>query len=125
MMPCSPAMTFCSMVGHASFHTAGPMGPSTMDRSNLWGFAGGVDTNERVYRIRETGLETLDVQLVRLLGAIHDDAEPSGRVLPHQLVDHAIGNDLIGDLDALQPARLRVERRLPQHLRHHLAEPLG
>ena len=34
MTPCSPAITFCSMVGHASFQTAGPMGPSMSDRSN-------------------------------------------------------------------------------------------
>src|SRR5688572_33228075 len=35
MIPCSPAMMFWSIVGHASFHTAGPMGPSTIDRSNV------------------------------------------------------------------------------------------
>src|SRR5690606_5626616 len=36
MMPCSPPMTFCSIVGHASRHTAGPSGPSTIARSNCW-----------------------------------------------------------------------------------------
>src|ERR1041385_3617286 len=35
MMPCSPAITFCSIVGHASFHTAEAIGPSTSDRSYL------------------------------------------------------------------------------------------
>src|SRR6185436_4954077 len=33
MMPCSPAMTFCSIVGHASVHTARAMGPSMSERS--------------------------------------------------------------------------------------------
>src|SRR6266540_7370135 len=33
MMPCSPAMMFCSIVGQASRQTAGPIGPSTMERS--------------------------------------------------------------------------------------------
>jgi hypothetical protein len=37
-MPCSPAMTFCSIVGQAIFQTAGPMGPSTRDLSNERGF---------------------------------------------------------------------------------------
>src|SRR5688500_4984229 len=49
MMPCSPAITFCSIVGHASFQTAGPMGPSTIDRSNLWGLAAGLVTRRGVY----------------------------------------------------------------------------
>src|SRR5436305_15273951 len=35
MMPCNPATTFCSIVGHARRHTAEPIGPSTMDRSNF------------------------------------------------------------------------------------------
>src|SRR5262245_12902948 len=34
MMPCKPAMMFWSIVGHASRQTAGPMGPSTSERSN-------------------------------------------------------------------------------------------
>src|SRR5688572_454183 len=32
-IPCSPPMMFVSIVGHASFHTAGRSGPSTIDRS--------------------------------------------------------------------------------------------
>src|SRR5690242_8919969 len=41
MLPCSPAMTFCSIVGHAIIQTAAPMGPSTMARLNLrWGLGG-------------------------------------------------------------------------------------
>jgi MFS superfamily sulfate permease-like transporter len=33
-------MAFCNIVGHASRHTAGPMGPSTMDLSNAFCFWG-------------------------------------------------------------------------------------
>src|SRR5947207_6172826 len=32
-MPCSPPTTLVSMVGHASFHTAGSSGPSIIERS--------------------------------------------------------------------------------------------
>ena len=32
-IPCSPPMMFVSIVGHASFHTAGGSGPSTIERS--------------------------------------------------------------------------------------------
>src|SRR5262245_66483485 len=64
----------------------------------------------------------LDVQLLRLFGPLHDELEPRGRILAHELVDHAIGDDLIGDLHAQQTPRPRIERRLPQHLRHHLPE---
>ena len=38
MMPCRPAMTFCSIVGQAIRQTAAPMGPSTIERSNVRGF---------------------------------------------------------------------------------------
>src|SRR5438105_2226009 len=37
MIPCRPAMTFWSIVGHASFQTADTMGPSTSERSYLEG----------------------------------------------------------------------------------------
>ena len=37
---------------------------------------------------------TLNVEFLRLLGPLHDEAEPCGGILPHQLVDHAIGDDL-------------------------------
>ena len=37
-MPCSPPMMFCSIVGHASFQTAGAIGPSTIERSKVWRF---------------------------------------------------------------------------------------
>src|SRR5438105_6677378 len=44
MIPCRPAITFCSIVGHARRQTAGPMGPSTIERSNRWtGFSAGSD----------------------------------------------------------------------------------
>src|SRR5512144_2398126 len=43
-MPCRPAMMFWSIVGQARRHTAGPMGPSTIERSNCWtGFSAGAD----------------------------------------------------------------------------------
>src|ERR1700730_1453359 len=32
-MPCNPPTMLVSIVGHASFHTAGSSGPSTMERS--------------------------------------------------------------------------------------------
>src|SRR5689334_19010698 len=35
MIPCRPAMTFWSIVGHAIVQTAAPMGPSTIARLNL------------------------------------------------------------------------------------------
>ena len=44
-------------------------------------------------------------------GPVHDEPEPGGRVLAHQPVDHAIGYDLVGNLDAQEAARLRVTRR--------------
>src|SRR5687767_7528969 len=49
MMPCSPAMMFCSIVGHAIFQTAGPMGPSTIDRSNFLGLVPTCVTDCEVY----------------------------------------------------------------------------
>jgi len=49
MMPCSPAMTFCSIVGHAIRQTAAPMGPSMIDRSYLLGLTAALDTNGGVY----------------------------------------------------------------------------
>src|SRR4051812_27060409 len=68
----------------------------------------------------------LDVKFLGLVRTFHDEAEPRRRVLAHQLVDHAIGHQrvLVGDVHALQPSRARVQRRLPEHLRHHLAEAL-
>ena len=36
-----------------------------------------------------------DIQLLRLFGALHDEAEPRRRILAHQLVDHTIGHELI------------------------------
>jgi hypothetical protein len=40
---------FWSIVGHASFHTAGPMGPSTIDRSNFLCLVPTCATNPAVY----------------------------------------------------------------------------
>src|SRR5262252_200599 len=79
MMPCSPAMTFCSIVGHASRHTARVRGPSTRDRSNVrragaavWGIL------TRLIRQAEgkSVLQPLDVQFLGVLGALHDEPEP-------------------------------------------------
>src|SRR6186713_2295189 len=49
MMPCNPAMMFCSIVGQASRQTAGPIGPSTIDRSNVLDFTPGTATEMPVY----------------------------------------------------------------------------
>jgi len=51
------------------------------------------------------------IELLGFFGPVHDETEPGGRVLAHQHVDHAIGYDLVGNLDALEAARLRVTRR--------------
>ena len=42
----------------------------------------------------------LDVELFGLLGALHDEPKPRRRVLAHQLIDHPVGDELIGDLHA-------------------------
>ena len=65
----------------------------------------------------------LNVELLRFVGSFHDEAEACRCVLAHQLVDHPVGDDLIGHLDAKQTTGPRVQRRLPQHFGHHLAEP--
>ena len=83
-----------------------------------------VPDSTRASLLRVTPPSISDVELLGFFRALHDEAEARRRVLAHQLVDHAIGDDLIGDVDAQQPPRARVERRFPQHLRHHLAEPL-
>ena len=46
MMPCNPPMTFCTIVGHASRHTARVSGPSTIERSNF-DLAGAVSVMRR------------------------------------------------------------------------------
>ncbi len=43
--PCRPATRFCSIVGHASFQTAGLMGPSMRERSNGEAFFAGGGTD--------------------------------------------------------------------------------
>src|SRR4030095_11524631 len=118
MMPCRPAMTFWSIVGHARRQTAGPMGPSMRLRSNLAAFGlGPTWVTAQLY-------PDSDVQFLSFFRALHDEPESRRRVLAHQLVDHPVGDDLIGDLDAEQPAGARVERGLPQDLGHHLAKAL-
>src|SRR5690242_10401923 len=49
MMPCRPAMMFCSIVGQANVQTVGPIGPSTIDRSNFLNFPPGSATETAVY----------------------------------------------------------------------------
>src|SRR6185503_21230198 len=66
----------------------------------------------------------LNVQLLRIFRSLHDETEPCRRVLAHQLVDDAIRDDLIRNLYAKQASCSRVECGFPQHLGHHLAEPL-
>jgi hypothetical protein len=41
-----------------------------------------------------------DVQFLGLVSALHDEAEPGGCILAHQLVDDAVGDDLVGHVDA-------------------------
>jgi hypothetical protein len=43
-------MTFCNIVGHASRHTAGPIAPSTIERSKLWELFG-----PRLATLKSTG----------------------------------------------------------------------
>jgi hypothetical protein len=54
-------MTFCSIVGHASRHTAEPMGPSMIDRSYLFGFTPVLDTNAGVYYMETCRLAILEL----------------------------------------------------------------
>ena len=56
--------------------------------------------------------------------SFHDESKPRGCVFSHQLVDDAIGDDLIGDLYSKKASCSRVERRFPQHLGHHFTEAL-
>src|SRR5262245_32759602 len=66
----------------------------------------------------------LHVKLLRIFRSLHDETEPGRCIFPHQLVDNAIGHDLIRNFHPLQPSRSRVQRGLPQHLGHHFAEAL-
>src|ERR1019366_8686471 len=45
----------------------------------------------------------LDVKFLSLVRPLHDEAEPGRCVLAHQLVDHPVGDELIGDVHAPQP----------------------
>jgi hypothetical protein len=51
MIPCRPAITFCSIVGHAIRQTAAMIGPSMIERSNLRGFPPGWVTEAGVYYV--------------------------------------------------------------------------
>jgi hypothetical protein len=42
-------MMFCSIVGQAMRQTTGPMGPSTIERSNFWGLGATSGTGLPVY----------------------------------------------------------------------------
>jgi hypothetical protein len=50
------------------------------------------------------------IQLLAFFHPVHEP-EPGRRVLAHQLLAHAIGYDLVGNLDAREAARLRVTRQ--------------
>ena len=77
------------------------------------------DTANRDGRDYDHGLgvprmhDRLHVEFFSFLGAIHDEAEPRRRVLPHQFIDDAVRDDLIGDFDAQQAPRPGIERRFP------------
>src|SRR4030095_9348141 len=47
----------------------------------------------------------LDVKLLRIFRSLHDETEPCRRIFPHQLVYHAVGHDLVRDLDSQQTSR--------------------
>lgn len=61
-----------------------------------------------------------NVKLFRFFRPLHDEPEPRRQILPHQLVEHAVRQDLIDDLDPEQTPR--SQRSLSQQLRHHLAK---
>src|SRR5262249_46314273 len=71
-----------------------------------------------------SAMTRLYVELFGLFRPLHDELEPRARILSHQFIDDAIGHDLIRNLHLQEPPRARIERRLPQDLRHHLAETL-
>src|SRR4051794_30507212 len=68
--------------------------------------------------------ESLDVDVYRVLGVLHDELEALCRVLAHQLIDDLVRLQRVGDLDAQEAPRLGRQGRLPEDLRHHLAEAL-
>src|SRR6267378_952366 len=64
-MPWSPPIMLVSIVGHASFHTAGPSGPSIMDRSYFRRSGTAAGVSESLTRGFTTGAET-SVMLIGL-----------------------------------------------------------
>src|SRR5688500_6283673 len=74
MMPCRPAMTFCSIVGHARRQTAGRRGPSTIDRSNCFrGAAGPGMGSERASLLRGFAAEGEVGRPASMFVTVHDD----------------------------------------------------
>ena len=52
--------------------------------------------------------QPLNIQPLRLVCAVHDEAEPSGGILPHELMDHPVSRDLVVDIDPQQATSLGV-----------------
>src|SRR3954470_17175741 len=71
---------------------------------------------------RATG-GALDVQ-IGLRRSLHDELEAGFYVLAHQLGQHAVGLEPVGDCDAEEAPRRRIQRGPLQLLRLHLAEAL-
>src|SRR5262245_34823392 len=76
MTPCSPATTFCSIVGQASFHTAGLIGPSMRERSNGEDFLAGAGAD-----ISETVILTVELENQPCHGGEHGSS-PEDRHRP-------------------------------------------
>src|SRR5262245_50150442 len=83
MTPCSPAIAFCSIVGHAIFQTAGPMGPSTSERSKV--LRTGADTGAKDYTLSdrtEAPRGRRHGRFLRIGEHQGDEEEPTSRLPP-------------------------------------------
>src|SRR5262249_9045464 len=65
-----------------------------------------------------------NVDLVDLRGALHDELEARSDIAAHECLDGALGGGGVTDGGAEQRAAGRVQRRLLERPRIHLAEPL-
>src|SRR5437016_7336737 len=101
MIPCSPAMAFCSMVGQAIRQTARPSGPSTMERSNFWSFSSNganhpaVHPQRRAVRGRGDGAADVDDHRCNLIRRAETLQQRRG---PHRGEELALDR---ADVDAL------------------------
>ena len=64
------------------------------------------------------------IQVTRITPLLHHEPVARGRVLAHELVDHAVGLELVLDEDALEATARRVHGRLAELHRAHLPEAL-